>query len=512
MGGLTAQDVYDNQVIHTVKIQFSDTDWGAKLEANKADGESERILADVLVDDIPYKQAGVRYKGNSSYNFILQTDSKKLPFNIKLNYVDGKQRLPEGHKTLKLANGFRDPSFIREVLAYDIARDYMPASRSSFAKVYVNEEYLGLYTLVESVDNALLDSYFGEHKGVLVKCDPNYRYETPATCPEGDRSSLEYLGKDSLCYMGYYEMKSDHGWTDLINLIDVLNNDFENLEKVLDVDQTLWMLAFNNYVVNLDSYMGAFCHNYYLYQDTAGVFHPILWDLNLAFGGFRLPSLSKQMDNQELKYTSMFMHFKDNNEKRPLLTRLLKKDLYKKVYLAHVKTLLEDQGLDSLLYKRAHELQAIVGPEVTKDTNKFYSDKMFENSLYETQLASEERIIGIFDLMDDRNQYLNNHIVLKREAPEVATVDHEKDGNQLKVMASVKNAQKTWLCYRTNDVSTFKRVMLNAQDSDEAEDGLVKWSAQIDYQPGLQYYIIAEGQYNASLSPRKAAFEFYKVD
>lgn len=510
--GLIAQDVYNTETIHTIKVQFAQADWSAELEAKKAEGESERILADVEVNGVAYPQAGVRYKGNSSYNFILKTGSKKLPLNIKLNYVDSKQKLPNGHKTLKLANGFRDPSFIREVLAYDIARDYMPASRSSFAKVYVNDKYLGLYTLVESVDNALLDAYYGEHKGVLVKCDPNYRYETPSTCPEGDRSSLEYLGPDSLCYMGYYEMKSDHGWSELINLIDVLNNDFENLESVLNVDQTLWMLAFNNYIVNLDSYLGAFCHNYYLYQDTTGVFHPIVWDLNLAFGGFRLASLTKIVNNQELKQTSMFMHFKDNNEKRPLLTKLLKNELYKKVYLAHMKTLLEDQGLDSLLYQKAQVLHELLEDEVPQDTNKFYSDAMFEASFEKTQLASEERIIGIFDLMNDRNKYLNDHIVLKREAPKVSLVDHEKNGAELTIVASVKNAQKAWLCYRDASTLSFKRVPLNQAGSDEAEDGLVKWSANISYAPGLQYYIIAEGQYNASLSPRKAAFEFYEVD
>ena len=38
-------------------------------------------------------------------------------------------------------------------------------------------------------------------------------------------------------------------------------------EKVLDVDRALWMLAFNNVLVNLDSYSGAFRQNYYLYHD-----------------------------------------------------------------------------------------------------------------------------------------------------------------------------------------------------------------------------------------------------
>jgi hypothetical protein len=492
VGFLPAQDVFNNQAIHTIKIQFPDADWATQLENNKT--------------------AGVRYKGNSSYNFILQTGAEKLPFNIKLNYVDSKQKLPAGHKTLKLANGFRDPSFIREILAYDIAQDYMPASRSSFAKVYVNEQYMGVYTLVESVDNALLDEYFGEHKGVLVKCDPNYLYESPATCPEGDRSSLMYLGTDSLCYMGYYEMKSDHGWGELMHLIDVLNNDFDQIESILDVDQTLWMLAFNNYVVNLDSYLGAFCHNYYLYQDTAGIFHPIIWDMNLAFGGFRLPSVKKLMNDQELKQTSMFLHFKDNNEKRPLLTNILKNELYKKVYLAHIKTLLEDQGLDSLLHKRARELRSLIADEVVKDTNKFYTNEMFEASLDKTQHASEENIIGIFDLMNDRNKYLNEHVVLKRVPPAISAVNHEKNGDLVKVTASIKDAEKAWLCFRSKKGLSFQRIALTSAGKDEAEDGHSKWSADLKFQPGLQYYIIAEGQYNASLSPRKASFEFFEVE
>ena len=156
---------------------------------------------------------------------------------------------------------------------------------------------------------------------------------------------------------------------------------------------------------------------------------------------------------------------------------------------------------------------ALASDEVKEDPNKFYTNEMFEASLYETQLASEERIIGVFDLMNDRNKYLENHIVLKREAPLIANVEHEKEGSQVKVIASIRNAQKAWLCFRNSETGpTFKRIPLNAQSSDEAEDGHVKWAADIDYETGLQYYVIAEGQYNASLSPRKASFEFYKVD
>jgi hypothetical protein len=35
----------------------------------------------------------------------------------------------DGYGTLKLANVYNDPSFVREVLSYEIARKYMPASQ-----------------------------------------------------------------------------------------------------------------------------------------------------------------------------------------------------------------------------------------------------------------------------------------------------------------------------------------------------------------------------------------------
>ena len=147
------QSIFDSKTINEIRISFEASDWQEQLGNNKINGSEERLLADLSLNGTDYKNVGVRYKGNSSFHAVRKTNTNKLPLNIKVNYVDKKQRLPGGGKTLKLANGFRDPSFIREVLAYDIARQYMPASRASYAKVYINEEYIGLYTLVESVDN-----------------------------------------------------------------------------------------------------------------------------------------------------------------------------------------------------------------------------------------------------------------------------------------------------------------------------------------------------------------------
>lgn len=514
LGGnfLRAQDIFDPEVVHEVKINFAVEDWITPLKIMKTHGDGDRIPADVEVDGILYEGAGVRFKGNSSYNFILQAGLEKLPLNVKLNFSDKENKLPSGHKTLKLANGFRDPSFIREVLAYDIAREYMPASRAVFANVYANGKFLGLYTLVESVDNTFLDQYFGDHKGVLVKCDPNLLAEKKAGCPEGEQSSLLFLGQDSACYMPYYEMKSDDGWAALLKLIDVLHHDFSKIEDYLDVDQVLWMHAFNNYTVNLDSYLGAFCHNYYLYQDEDGVFHPIVWDMNLAFGGFRLPDLKTSLSDEAMKKASMFLHYKNNNEKRPLLTFMLRDDLYRKVYLAHMRTLMEEQGQDSLLYKRAEKWHAFIAPQVKADSNKLYSDDMFEASLTSTQAASQEKIIGIFDLMNGRNGYIQGHSIMQPTPPSIESAEHRLKDEKVVVEAKVDQAEQVWLCYRYQKGRKFDRIPMERLPSDEAGSGMIKWQADVPLLEGIQYYIIAEGQQAASLLPKRASFEFFTVE
>ena len=82
-------------------------------------------------------------------------------------------------------------------------------------------------------------------------------------------------------------MGSGEGWTDLQELTKVLNTDPGKIDRILDVDNALWMLALNNVMVNLSSYSGNHSINYYLYKDGNGRFQVVPWDLNLAFGSYK---------------------------------------------------------------------------------------------------------------------------------------------------------------------------------------------------------------------------------
>jgi spore coat protein CotH len=126
-------EFYDTESIREIHINFFDENWDHLLDSLYVEGENGRILADIAIDGEIYPNVGVRYKGFSS----VSVNNIKNPFNIKLDYVIEDQN-HQGLDKLKLSNVIQDPSFVREVLSYEICRKYMPASGANFAKLYIN--------------------------------------------------------------------------------------------------------------------------------------------------------------------------------------------------------------------------------------------------------------------------------------------------------------------------------------------------------------------------------------
>jgi len=508
--GLAQKDLYDLERMIDIHLYFEEEDWAARLDSLKDARQDERLRAAVVVDGKRYEGVGVRYKGNSSFHNVRKLEENKLPFNIKIDYEDPAQHLPGGYTTLKLSNVFRDPSFLREVLSYEVAGRYMPAPRANYARVYVNEAYLGLYNSSESIDKKFLAEHYGYGEGVLIKCDPDWRYRRQPDCPVSDRASLQYLGEDTLCYKGLYELKSDTGWAQLMTLAEVLEGAGDQLEAVLDVDQSLWMLAFNNALVNLDSYSGMLCHNYYLYQDTFGQFHPIVWDMNLSLGGFRHVEEAQVLSNQELAELSPFLHFR--NDKRPLIRKLLAEGLYRKIYVAHLRTIYEDYLADEKLKERARTIQRMIAPYVEEDSGKLYSYVAFQQNLDQTAEVGGEPVIGLWELMGKRREYLAQHPLLRQEPPSIEEVAHERMGEEFRIECRVLGAEKVWLYHRRAGKENFQRAAMTLEAGDGEPAGeRAAWVARIPAGAATQYYLVAEGEKAAALSPKRASREFHLI-
>ena len=138
-----SQDVFDIGV-RKIEIFFNEPTWDDILDLYYANDIGERLIADsILIDGVMDDSVGVKYKGNSSYN----VNNTKNPMNIKLDYIRNGQSI-DGYNVLKLSNGFKDTTLVREVLSYEIAREYMPSSKATYANVYINGNWNGIYTCI----------------------------------------------------------------------------------------------------------------------------------------------------------------------------------------------------------------------------------------------------------------------------------------------------------------------------------------------------------------------------
>jgi len=507
-----AQDIYGKEV-QEIRLELPYPDWDTKLDSLKTVNPDSRLLGTAFVNGTRFDSVGVRYKGNSSYFRSRKDTFKKLPINVKLNFRLREQQLKSGHNTLKLSNAFLDPSFLRDPLAYSVIRRYMPAPACNFAKVFINKDFYGLYVNTESIDEVFIEKHFGTKAGFLVKCDPDNwkRVRSQSGCPKGENASLMYLNDSPGCYDAFYEVDDPASWKPLINLIKVLNKEPDKLESVLNIDQTLWMHALNNVMVNLDSYTGSLSHNYYLWIDSTGVAHPLIWDLNMAFGGWRRDFSFNVMSDQELIEYSPLAEF--GNAKRPLISKLLRTPLYRKVYIAHIKTIVNDFLASGQWLTESEAMMKTIDPWVKKDSLKLYTYEHFKNSLDSTMAVGPDKIIGLRQLLERRTKYLLRHPAIGKPQPTIGKVKHAVKENKVLITAEVGNAENVWLFYRKDKMFAFARVPMNdiGENGDAtAADGI--FSATVPLADAKHYYIAGENADAAALHPERASFEFLKIE
>lgn len=508
---LHAQDFYKG--IQDVRIDLPYKNWDDKLDSLKTNNPEARLVGQVTIAGQRFDSIGVRYKGNSSYFRTRNDTYKKLPFNIKLDYKIKSQKIAGAYASVKLSNAFLDPSFIRDPLAYEVIRQYMPAPMCNFAKVYINTTFYGLYVNTESIDAAFIQKHFQTDKGYLVKCDPDNwkRVRSQSGCPKGENASLAYLNDSPGCYDSFYEVDTAAAWKPLLRLIKVLNKTPDKIEQVLDVDQTLWMLALNNTMVNLDSYNGSLSHNYYLWFDTTGVAHPLIWDLNMAFGGWRRNFSFEDMKDEDLIQFQPLAEI--NNVKRPLISKVLSNPLYRKIYLAHMRTIVQDNLKNGKLMTRAQGMMKEIDPWVKQDSLKLYSYTDFQQSMDKTMVSGPDKVIGLRQLMDKRSEWLQKHPLLNKVAPVIAEVKHVKIGEKWQVTAKTSGSGNTWLFYRSHPSFAFKRTAMfddGTNGDTTAGDGI--FTAQVDVVSMQHYYVAAENEDAVSVFPEKASYEFLKVE
>ena len=271
----SAGDFFGLARIHSFHLTIAKADFNKMGPAGEPAGVYMEVPATLQFDDRNGGTISLRYKGNSSYKYAPAVLKRSLKLDL-------------GSSELNLNNNAFDPSQMREALAYDVFRRAgVPAPRTAFARVFLTvpgtyaRKYLGLFTVVEQIDQAFFEDRWHRHVGLLVK-------------PE-DLKGMPYLGADWASYQRPYGSRTAPDNDDaarFIAFVKLLNEatDDEFARRVgdyLDVDAFLRFLACEVVLVNTDSPL-AMHHNYWM------TVHPatrkivwIPWDMNMAFGGFK---------------------------------------------------------------------------------------------------------------------------------------------------------------------------------------------------------------------------------
>jgi hypothetical protein len=497
-----SQDFYDGTRIQEIKLYFSQPNWRSLLNtAAISASEPYTFARKVVINGVTFDSVGAKFKGNSTFN----VNNKKNPFHIELDNV--KDQNYQGFKDIKLSNISFDPSFVREALSYELMQPYTNLPRANFAKVWVNDTLQGLYTNTEAITRTFCKNNFYSSSGnIFVKCTP-----PSLKGGSGGASSLVFFS-DSTKYYSSYELKSNYGWKQLSDLCDTLNNKTDEIEKILDVDRALWMLAFNALFVNLDSYTGLFTQNYYLWRDDNARFNTIIWDLNMSLGGFQFGVIS----SDTLKIAQLNIFAEEKNVQKPLISKLFAIPRFKKMYVAHIKTMAKEVFRSDKYLTRALQMQQLIDTAVREDMNKNTTYQNFKTNLYYNTLGGGNAP-GIVSMMGNRLKYLDTLPATTFSAPSIANVlnTNAKLNDSVWITSKVVgNIDKgVMLGYRIKTTDYFKRIEMfddGKHKDGVANDGVFGIGLKLT-NPTMEYYIWAENDKAGVFSPERAEHDYYRI-
>jgi spore coat protein CotH len=289
--------LFNSDVVNRLDLRMHSADW-EKLKASFQ--ENTYYPADVLFNGNTAPNAGVRSRGFGSRN------SKKPGLRVDMDRYSTDQTFL-GLKSFVLDNLTQDPSGIRETVTMKLfAKLGVPAPREAHVRLYVNNSYIGLYAVVESIDKSFLARFYGkigedtQNDGYLYEF--NYDLEAPWR--------MNYLGPELAAYKKYFDPKTHESKSDaelygpienLVRLVNVLSPEefLPVLSEHLDLSAFVRYVAGQSFVGENDGFLGyAGMNNFYFYRlenSTRHVF--ISWDEDNSFFGSEFPIRMRHEDN-----------------------------------------------------------------------------------------------------------------------------------------------------------------------------------------------------------------------
>jgi len=370
-GAQTADQLFASQTLQRVDLFLHSADW-SKLKSNFQ--ENTYYPADLTLNGQTVRNAGIRSRGRGSRSGT--KPGLRVDFD---RYASGQTFL--GLKSFILDNLTQDASGIHESVAAGFyARIGIPVSREIHTRLYVNNEYAGLYVIVEAVDKDLLARVFGsigtdtQNDGYLFE----YKYQ--------DAWRFSNLGSGLDPYKARFEAtthesKSDEEKYRPIETLVRLTNDTPAsglpaaIGTLLDLPAFVRFVAAQNFLAETDGFLGAFgMNNFYLYRLENQDLHTlIMWDADNTFYSSQLPT-------------------NDWGEGTTLMQKLMSLPEYSELYRSELRRMIDlaeaDGWLDTEIIRQVQRIDTAM----KEDPAKPYTNSTYEGSAGVVLSFARERI------------------------------------------------------------------------------------------------------------------------
>lgn len=326
----------------------------------EVDYEPIMVPANVVYNDTSWYRVGLRFKGHSTLQGAWSSGVDK--FSFKLDFDEFEDEYPQidnqrfyGFKKFSLKNNYADDSMMRDKISADLFREFgLASSHTAFYKLYVDfgngPTYFGLYTLVEEVDDSVIENQFINDNGNLYK-------------PDGDAASFA-IGTFDETEFGKKNNDEENNYSDVRDLYNAIHDTNRttdpaawraHLESVFDVDVFLKYLAVNGVIQNWDTY-GRMTHNYYLYNNPEnGLLTWIPWDNNEAL------QYGKQGGAHALDFSTL----SDSNW--PLISYIYNDVEYQNQYDLYLQEFIENHFNEQTMEVRYNAMMAVIEDAATSE-------------------------------------------------------------------------------------------------------------------------------------------------
>ena len=271
----TAADLFDGRALQELRLVMHQSDLD---DLRRRYLENVYYPADLQWRDQRVRNVGVRSRGMGSRSAT--KPGLRIDFN---RYTTGQKFL--GLQSVSLDNLWQDPSMVRERAAMALfERLGEPASRESFARLYINNVFQGVYAIVEAIDGDFLTRTLGEKSGYLFERQFN-----------GPFYGAD-LGDDLNAYKAVFEPRNHETEPDSIlyapirALFGEVNRPIdgvwrERADRYIDLRQFVTHVAIETFLSEWDGVLGyAGMANFYFYRAFGTDRHRlIVWDKDQTF-------------------------------------------------------------------------------------------------------------------------------------------------------------------------------------------------------------------------------------